>query len=72
MTFDSKTDLRSGFDRFSAENIKANVPIVDLLKNSQKRKKQHLHKLHLLGYWHKNHSLFQSREHEIWNACMRT
>jgi aryl-alcohol dehydrogenase-like predicted oxidoreductase len=29
---DPKTDLRSGFDRFSPENIAANEPIVDLLK----------------------------------------
>ena len=30
--FDPKTDLRSGFDRFSPENLAANMPIVDLLK----------------------------------------
>ncbi len=29
---DPKTDLRSGFDRFSAENLMANMPIVDLLE----------------------------------------
>jgi aryl-alcohol dehydrogenase-like predicted oxidoreductase len=29
---DPKTDFRSGFDRFSPENIAANMPIVDLLK----------------------------------------
>ena len=29
---DPKTDFRAGFDRFSAENIVANMPIVDLLK----------------------------------------
>ena len=29
---DPKTDLRSGFDRFTPENIAANMPIVDLLK----------------------------------------
>jgi hypothetical protein len=29
--FDPKTDLRSGFDRFSPANIAANMPIVDLL-----------------------------------------
>ena len=28
---DPKTDLRAGFDRFSPENIAANVPVVDLL-----------------------------------------
>src|SRR5713226_41925 len=30
--FDPKMDMRSGFPRFSAENIAANTPIVDLLK----------------------------------------
>lgn len=30
--FDPKMDMRSGFPRFSAENITANTPIVDLLK----------------------------------------
>jgi aryl-alcohol dehydrogenase-like predicted oxidoreductase len=30
--FDPTTDLRSGFDRFSVENIAANKPIVDLLR----------------------------------------
>jgi aryl-alcohol dehydrogenase-like predicted oxidoreductase len=31
---DSKTDLRSGFDRFSPENIAANLPVIDLLTRS--------------------------------------
>lgn len=30
--FDPKTDLRSGFDRFSPENLAANAPIVDVLR----------------------------------------
>jgi len=29
---DPKTDLRSGFDRFSPENLAANMPVVDLLR----------------------------------------
>ena len=28
---DPKTDLRAGFDRFSPENVAANVPVIDLL-----------------------------------------
>ncbi len=36
--FDPKTDLRSGFDRFSAENIAANRPVVDLLKQFAEKK----------------------------------
>jgi aryl-alcohol dehydrogenase-like predicted oxidoreductase len=36
--FDPKTDLRSGFDRFSPENIAANMPIVDFLKQFAEKK----------------------------------
>jgi aryl-alcohol dehydrogenase-like predicted oxidoreductase len=35
---DPKTDLRSGFDRFSPENLAANRPVVDLLKRVAERK----------------------------------
>jgi aryl-alcohol dehydrogenase-like predicted oxidoreductase len=35
---DPKTDLRSGFDRFSPENLAANMPIVDWLKQFAKKK----------------------------------
>jgi aryl-alcohol dehydrogenase-like predicted oxidoreductase len=36
--FDAKKDLRSGFDRFSPENIAANMPVVDLLKRFAEKK----------------------------------
>jgi aryl-alcohol dehydrogenase-like predicted oxidoreductase len=36
--FDPKADLRSGFDRFSPENLAANMPIVDLLKRFAEKK----------------------------------
>jgi aryl-alcohol dehydrogenase-like predicted oxidoreductase len=36
--FDPKKDMRSGFPRFSAENIAANAPIVDLLKRIADKK----------------------------------
>ncbi|MEQ1587649.1 MAG: aldo/keto reductase [Cyclobacteriaceae bacterium] len=36
---DPKTDLRSGFDRFSPENIEANMPIVELLRQVAAREK---------------------------------
>jgi aryl-alcohol dehydrogenase-like predicted oxidoreductase len=36
--FDSKTDLRAQFERFSAENIEANRPVVDLLKGFAEKK----------------------------------
>jgi hypothetical protein len=35
---DPKTDLRSGFDRFSPENIAANMPIVNTLKRFAEKK----------------------------------
>ncbi len=37
-TLDPKTDFRSGFDRFSPQNISVNMPIVDLLKDFAKKK----------------------------------
>ncbi|HVP77836.1 MAG TPA: aldo/keto reductase [Thermodesulfobacteriota bacterium] len=39
MTFDSNTDLRATFPRFTPEARKANQPVVDLLKDIAKRKK---------------------------------
>lgn len=36
--FDAKTDLRSTFDRFSPENIAANMPVVNLLKRFAEKK----------------------------------
>jgi aryl-alcohol dehydrogenase-like predicted oxidoreductase len=35
---DAKTDLRSGFDRFSAQNLAANKPVVDLLQRFAAKK----------------------------------
>lgn len=31
--FDAKSDLRVGFDRFASENMRANIPVLDLLKS---------------------------------------
>jgi aryl-alcohol dehydrogenase-like predicted oxidoreductase len=39
MTFDSKSDLRAVFPRFTPEARKANQPVVDLLRTIAKRKK---------------------------------
>ncbi len=39
MTFDSNSDLRAGFPRFTPEARKANQPVVDLLSAIAKRKK---------------------------------
>ena len=36
--FDPKTDLRSGFDRFTPENIAANMPIIEFLKRFAEKK----------------------------------
>jgi len=36
--FDQKMDMRSGFPRFSPENIEANMPIVELLNEFAKKK----------------------------------
>jgi Aldo/keto reductase family len=37
--FDAKTDMRSGFPRFSPENVVANTPIVEFLKRFAEKKK---------------------------------
>jgi len=37
--FDPQTDLRSGFDRFTTENLEANRPIVELLRQVAEREK---------------------------------
>ena len=37
-TFDPKMDMRSGFPRFSPENIAANMPIVDLIRGFAEKK----------------------------------
>jgi aryl-alcohol dehydrogenase-like predicted oxidoreductase len=37
--FDPKTDLRADFDRFSPENLAANMPIVDLLRRVAEKNK---------------------------------
>ena len=36
--FDPKMDMRSGFPRFSPENIAANMPIVDLIRQFAEKK----------------------------------
>jgi aryl-alcohol dehydrogenase-like predicted oxidoreductase len=36
--FDSKMDMRSGFPRFSPENIEANKPVVEFLKQFAQKK----------------------------------
>ena len=35
---DPKTDLRSGFDRFTTENITANMPMIEFLKRFAEKK----------------------------------
>jgi len=35
---DPKTDLRSGFERFSPENLAANLPIIEVLKQFADKK----------------------------------
>lgn len=37
-TFDPKLDLRSGFDRFTPENLAANLPVIELLKEFAAKK----------------------------------
>jgi aryl-alcohol dehydrogenase-like predicted oxidoreductase len=57
---DSKADLRTGFDRFSPENLAANKPIVDLLKSLAEKRMLRPRKSHWHGCWRRNPGLFQS------------
>lgn len=36
--FDPKTDLRASFERFTSENLAANLPIIELLRQYAERK----------------------------------
>ena len=63
---DPKTDLRSGFDRFSPENIAANMPVVDLLKRFAEKKNATPAQIALHGCWHRSHSLFRFQVHATW------
>ena len=62
---DPKMDLRSGFDRFSPENLAANKPIVDRSGVLLRRRMQPPLKFHSLGYSHKSRSLFRSPAHAV-------
>ncbi len=66
--FDPKTDLRSGFDRFSPENIAANMPVVDLLKRFAQKKNARLPKLPLHGLWAKGRSSSLYQETATWTT----
>ena len=69
---DPKMDLRSGFDRFSPENLAANKPIVDRSGVLLRRRMQPPLKFHSLGYSHKSRSLFRSPAHAVSITSMRT
>jgi aryl-alcohol dehydrogenase-like predicted oxidoreductase len=58
-TFDPKMDMRSGFPRFSPENIAANMPIVDLIGRFAEKKHSTPAQFHWLGCSRKSHSLFR-------------
>jgi aryl-alcohol dehydrogenase-like predicted oxidoreductase len=62
-TFDPKMDMRSGFPRFSPENMAANMAMLKFSDSLRRRRTQLLLKFPLLGFWRRNHGSFQSREH---------
>jgi aryl-alcohol dehydrogenase-like predicted oxidoreductase len=61
--FDSKTDLRSEFERFSPENLAANMPVVDLLRRFAEKKNATPAQIALAWLWRRSHGLFQSQVH---------
>ena len=60
---DSKTDLRTGFDRFSPENLAANKPIIDLLKSLTEKKNATPAQIALAWVPPRSHGLFQFLVH---------
>ena len=69
--FDPKMDVRSEFPRFSSENIAANMPIVDFLRQLSEKKNVHRLKFRWLGCSRKSRSLFQFPGHEVTITCTR-
>ena len=55
--------MRSGFPRFSPENITANLPIVDLLKQFAEKKKATPAQISLAWFSRKSHGLFRFPAH---------
>ena len=58
---DPKTDLRSGFDRFTPENLAANRPIVDCWRGSRPRRTRRLPRSRSHGFWRRSPGSFRSR-----------
>ena len=63
--FDPKTDLRSEFERFTPENLAANMPIIDFFSRFAEKKTATRLKFHWLGCSRKSHSLFRFPVHAI-------
>ena len=70
--FDPKLDMRSGFPRFSPENIAANTPIVEFLKRFARRRRRHPLNFPLHGFLRRNHGSFQFQVRATWITCTRT
>ena len=54
-----KSDFRNIVPRFSAKNRKANQVVVDLLGKSQNRRRRHLRRSRLHGYWRRSPGSFR-------------
>ncbi|MCU1223837.1 MAG: putative oxidoreductase, aryl-alcohol dehydrogenase like protein [Edaphobacter sp.] len=68
--FDPKMDVRSEFPRFSSENIAANMPIVDFLRQFSEKKNGTPAQISL-GCSRKSRSLFRFPAHEVPITCTR-
>ena len=70
-TFDS-TDFRNISPRFTPENRKANLALVDLLKSIAEQKERRRLRSRSPGCWHKNRGLFRSRARPSCTAWRKT
>ena len=66
---DPKTDLRSGFDRFSPDNLAANRPILEFLERFAEKKNATPAQLRLHGCWRRSRGSSPSRARATWTPA---
>jgi aryl-alcohol dehydrogenase-like predicted oxidoreductase len=71
-TFDSASDLRATFPRFTPEALRANQAVVDVLRKVADRKKAAPAQTALLGCWLRSRGLFLSQALGNWSGSKRT
>jgi aryl-alcohol dehydrogenase-like predicted oxidoreductase len=66
--FDSNTDLRANFPRFKPEAMKANMPVVEMLRNVARKKMPRQFRSPSPGCWHRRPGLCRFRAWRKWST----